>query len=246
VAAAHADLRARLRDHAARLERALIRREYWRAWEAERTRALEASALATHAQLEVLRYQLNPHFLFNALNSIRASIDEDASRAKRMITELAEFLRYSLLGSSAEPIPLRDEVAAIESYLAIEKIRFENRLQVSIAIEPAGEAALVPPFLVHPLVENAIKHGMDRDHLPLCIELRASCAADSLRIEVANSGRWPESGARARDHRARVGLDNVRQRLARAFPGRAHLEIGERDGWIRAVIEIQREAVPAS
>ena len=103
----------------------------WLLWQKERENALRASALANRAQLEMLRYQLNPHFLFNALNSIRASVDEDQARAKQMITQLSEFLRYSLLGDTAKKIPLRDEIEAVKNYLAIEKIRFEEKLSKS-------------------------------------------------------------------------------------------------------------------
>ncbi|HXG67690.1 MAG TPA: histidine kinase [Blastocatellia bacterium] len=213
--------------------------KYWQAWQAERERALKANALAHQAQLDMLRYQLNPHFLFNALNSIRASIDEDGRRAKRMITELAEFLRYSLLNKNSEPIPLRNEIEAIRNYLAIEKIRFEDRLDVAFAIEPAAEEYRLPGFLIHPLVENAIKHGMNSAS-PLRIRLTARARNGSLVVEVANTGRWLPHPAQteANANGTGTGLENVRQRLAQLFPGRSRLNIHEDDGWVRAVIEI--------
>lgn len=208
--------------------------KYWQAWETERERSLQSAALAQQAQLEMLRYQLNPHFLFNALNSIRASIDEDSQRAKRMITEFSEFLRYSLLNTNAENIPLREELAAIRNYLAIEQIRFEDKLTVSYEIEPAAEAFRLPGFLVYPLVENALKHGMEQG-MPLQLRLRAAVHNGALTVEVANSGQWQVNGNGAS---LGIGLRNVRERLTQLFPERSRFEIRAEQGWVRAVIEI--------
>jgi two-component system, LytTR family, sensor kinase len=212
--------------------------KYWQEWQAERERTLQANALAQQAQLEMLRYQLNPHFLFNALNSIRASVDEDSQRAKRMITEFSEFLRYSLLNGNAAEIPLREELAAIRNYLAIEQIRFEDKLQVSFEVEPAAEEYRLPGFLIHPLVENAIKHGMNQT-MPLKLHLTARLRAEGLYIEVANSGHWHSANGSGVNGLG-IGLRNIQQRLAQLFPGRSRFEIGAADGWVRAVIEINK------
>ncbi len=206
----------------------------WQAWQAERERTLEAKALAHQAQLEMLRYQLNPHFLFNALNSIRASIDEDSRRAKRMITELSEFLRYSLLNGNVATVPLRDEIAAISSYLDIEKIRFEERLKVQFEIAASAAAEPIPAFLIHPLVENAIKHGMMNGAAPMQLHISAERRNNRLRLEVANTGKMQES-----INGTGIGLKNVRERLAQLFPDRHSFQLTETDGWIRAVIEIE-------
>jgi signal transduction histidine kinase len=218
--------------------------KYGRAWQDEKERALTAIALAHQAQLEMLRYQLNPHFLFNALNSIRASIDEDSRRAKQMITEFSEFLRYSLVKSNAEKIPLRDELEAIRNYLAIETIRFESKLDVTFDIEPAAEEFLIPGFLVHPLVENAIKHGMTHDATPLKIRIKAMAERDWLFLEVANTGHLAKPvhqlNEPAKSNGTGIGLNNVRQRLQKLFPDRHRFSITEQEGWIRAVIEIQK------
>ena len=221
--------------------------KYWQDSQQERERTLEASALANQAQLDMLRYQLNPHFLFNALNSLRASIDEDPQRAKRMVTEFSEFLRYTLLNDASLQVTLREEVEAIRNYLAIEKIRFEDKLQVTFDIEPAAEEFPLPGFLIHPLVENAIKYGMHAGQTPLVIHLAArSGGSHSLQVEVANTGRWVEASAAADpDHSngTGTGLRNIRRRLEQHFPGQSSFKIGERDGWIRACIEIDRTTV---
>ena len=210
----------------------------------ERERTLQASALANQAQLDLLRYQLNPHFLFNALNSLRASIDEDPARAKRMVTEFSEFLRYTLLKNSSAEVTLREELEAIRNYLAIEKIRFEDKLQVTFEVEPSAEEFRLPGFLIHPLVENAIKYGMHAGQQPLVIRLVARSGGNgSLHVEVANTGRWVEAGAEDDDNHSNgtgIGLENVRRRLEQHFPGQSSFDIRERDGWIHARIEIAR------
>jgi two-component system, LytTR family, sensor kinase len=209
----------------------------WQAWDVERERALRAAASAERAQMEMLRYQLNPHFLFNALNSIRASIDEDAKRAKRMITEFSEFLRFSLQSSNAGNIPLREEIEAIRNYLAIEKIRFEDRLDIEFDVQPAAADFQLPGFLIHPLIENAVKHGMNGSAAPLKVRLAAHATSESVVIEVSNTGRW--AGIEAVNGGG-VGLRNVRERLEQQYPGRHRFKIGEKDGWICARVEIDR------
>ncbi|MEW6128060.1 MAG: histidine kinase [Acidobacteriota bacterium] len=213
--------------------------KYWQAWQEERERTLAANALAHQAQLDMLRYQLNPHFLFNALNSIRASIDEDSRRAKRMITEFSEFLRYSLLQSNSSNITLGEELEAIKNYLAIEKIRFEDKLDYTFDIEADAEAYQLPAFLIHPLVENAIKHGMTNQASPLRIQIKARLQGDGLWVEVANTGKW--NAATIESNGTGIGLKNIRQRLEQLFPGRSALKIHEREGWIHAAIEIKNQ-----
>jgi hypothetical protein len=211
--------------------------KYWRQWQSEHERMLQAEALANHAQLDLLRYQLNPHFLFNALNSIRASIDEDSQRAKRMVTEFSEFLRYSLLNNNSSLVDLRQEIEAIKNYLAIEKIRFEDKLDVTFDCEPAAEQCQLPGFLVHPLVENAVKHGMTNNAGPLKICIVAKMRDGRLVVEVANTGRL---NLRTQTNGAgtRIGLRNVRERLAKLYPGKSSLSLRQDGDWIRATIEI--------
>lgn len=210
--------------------------KYWRQWQSEHERTLQAEALANHAQLDMLRYQLNPHFLFNALNSIRASIDEDSQRAKRMVTEFSEFLRYSLLNENSGLVELREEVEAIKNYLAIEKIRFEDKLEVTFDLEPAAEKCRLPGFLIHPLVENAIKHGMTNNSGPLKICIGARMRAGRLVVEIANTGRLD---TQTNGGGTRIGLRNVRERLAKAYPDKSSFLLRQDGEWIRATIEME-------
>ncbi|MEW6733511.1 MAG: histidine kinase, partial [Acidobacteriota bacterium] len=158
--------------------------KYWQEAQQRKEQALTATALAREAELKMLRYQLNPHFLFNSLNSVSALIRENPERAERMLNELSEFLRYSLMHTKVSEVPLKDELEAIRNYLNIEKIRFEEKLDVHFDIKPSAEPLCVPSFLLHPLIENAIKFGMQMNHLPLTIEIKADYTNDSLYIEV--------------------------------------------------------------
>ena len=213
--------------------------KYWQRWRDERESALRSTALANKAQLEMLRYQINPHFLFNALNSIRASIDEDAERAKRMITQLSEFLRYSLLHEGEKLTTLREEMEAVRNYLAIEKIRFEEKLDVRYDIDPRAEDFRLPGFILNPLVENAVKHG-SRNGGPLTIEIDAHVNGRGLEIEVRNSGSLANGNGNGNGNGDGngIGLANVRERLERQFGPLGRFAIEQRDGEVVARIEV--------
>lgn len=218
--------------------------------ELETKRALRATALATEAQLAMLRYQVNPHFLFNALNSLRALIDENTASARRMVTQLAELFRYSLRTARENDLSLSDEIAAIRNYLDIQKIRFEDGLEVAIDVEPAAAATALPGFLVHPLVENAVKYGLETSGRPLRVEVRARRDGGQLHVEVANTGRWLESTPvpAATANGTGTGLRNLRERLRHIYPDRHELSIGEVEGWVRAVmvLDVGRAELPAA
>ena len=215
-----------------------IRRE----WKQQEQRTEKANALAQTAQLQMLRYQLNPHFLFNSMNSIRALIDEDEIKAREMITELSEFLRYSLDSKDYSNVPLKHEIEAIQHYFAIQKKRYEDKLEVVYDIEPQAGEYPVLSFLIHPLVENAVKYGMRTSPMPLTVHLTAKIRDGALMIEISNTGRWVESA----DHEDEIsagtgtGLDNVRRRLENAFPNRNRFEIVEKEGRVQIKLEIRR------
>ena len=210
---------------------------------AERERTLRATALATEAQLEMLRYQLQPHFLFNSLNSLRALIGEDPSRAREMVTELADFLRYSLSARGTTEMPLAEEIASIRQYLTLEQVRYEGRLQVSFEVDPDAESHLVPSYLLHPLAENAVKYGIRTSAGPLQVRVAARVEGERLLVEIANTGRWCEPEPGPPENGLKVGLANVRQRLEKLYPGRHRFEVGQSDGWVRARIELVNGAV---
>lgn len=208
----------------------------WQEWTEQKERTLQANSLAHQAQLQMLRYQLNPHFLFNSLNSIRALIEEDKSRAKSMITELSEFLRYSLISKDYSNVPLSNELEAMQHYFEIEKTRYEEKLEVKFDIDPAAEDYPVLSFMIHPLIENAIKYGMQTSTLPLKINVDAKVNGTDLQISVSNTGKWVDTATTTSG--TGTGLDNVRQRLINAFPGRHDFRIEKSDGQVKIIIEI--------
>jgi signal transduction histidine kinase len=220
--------------------------KYWQEWQQEREKtllerenALAAIALANEAQLEMLRYQLNPHFLFNSLNSLRASIDEDSARAKQMVTQLADFLRHSLQNGDALEVSLADELEAAKNYLAIEKVRFEEKLKISFDIDESAKSFRVPCFLLNPLVENAVKHGFKNGNgKPLEICVKARRENGQLILEVANTGHLSGNGANGASG-TRIGLKNVRERLEKLFPGKSEFRLYEESQKVHAVVAIE-------
>jgi two-component sensor histidine kinase len=214
----------------------------WRRAQEREREAVEARRLAQEAQLRMLAYQLNPHFLFNALTSIRAMIDEDKSRARQMVTQLAAFLRHALVERALQTTTLAAELDALQGYLAIEQIRFEERLAIETNVEAAAESCAIPAFLIHPLLENAIKHGArDTGDGPLRVRLDARVVGDALRVEVWNTG---QLSARTTD--TGIGVRNVRERLAGLFPSHSRFELTDQGGWVRALVELPARPAQAN
>lgn len=185
-------------------------------------RAAEARALARESQLQALKFQLNPHFLFNSLHSIAALSTLDGSRAREMCIRLSDFLRSSLGLGDRESIPLREELALARSYLEVERVRFGARLRVEESIDSACEGCLVPALLLQPLVENAVKHGVAGLVEGGAIRLVANRIGAGVSIEIENAFD-PESAAAARDG---MGLAHVRRRLAMRYGDEAVFSAG--------------------
>lgn len=195
------------------------------------TNALRAEVLAREAELRSLQQQLNPHFLFNCLNSLRGMIDEDPRRAQEMVTRLAELLRASLRQDACSAIPLEEELATVNAYLELESVRLEERLRIRREIEADAGGALVPPMLLQGLVENALKHGIAQ--LPGGGELviRVTRNGETLRADVGNTGRMRKGQGSG------IGLNNTRERLRLLYGDRASFEINEEPmGWVRASV----------
>ena len=214
---------------------------FWHEWASQKERTEKAMALAQVAHLQMLRYRMNPHFLFNALNSIRALITENKAAAKKMLTELSEFLRFSLLSQNYENVPLRDEIESIRHYFTIQKMRYENKLAVSFEVDPAAEDFPIASFLLHPLAENCIKHGMATSPLPLRVQIRVGMQKGDFFVEVGNSGSWVEPVEKKRENSIRTGLGIVRQRLADSYPNRHRLDIAEAGDFVRVRLTIAEE-----
>jgi two-component system LytT family sensor kinase len=203
----------------------IVSSQYYRQF---RDRELKASQLETQlalAQLQMLRMQLHPHFLFNTLNAISALLHKDAEQADIMIARLGELLRTTLESAGAQQIPLRQELEFIQPYLEIEKARLGDRLQVRIDVDPEVMDAAVPNFVLQPLVENAIRHGIAPFSQVGRLDIRACQEDGMLRLEVQDSGPGLSSEQQAREKtgafRAGVGIANTRARLQQLY-GRHH------------------------
>ena len=189
-------------------------------------RMLEAQALAADAQNRMLRYQINPHFLFNTLNTLSSFVlEKKGDKAEETLLSLSEFLRYSLARSPDEMVPLREEVAAQEDYLNIERARFGDRVTFLVEVAPDAADALLPSLILQPLVENSVKYAVSASSKPVTIALTARRERDNAVISVRDDGQptGPKPGLG-------VGLENVRRRLELAFGDAATFRHGPRPG----------------
>jgi LytS/YehU family sensor histidine kinase len=192
----------------------------------QRLQALEA--MAREAQLRSLRYQLQPHFLFNILNAISTLVLDNQPRlATQMIAKLADLLRKTLESPDIHQVSLKEEIAVTKEYLALEKIRFGPRLTVTFAIDPETQEALVPRFLLQPLVENAIRHGIAKRPEGGNLILHSETTGGRLRVRIENDGAEDDEPVLRRNtaapHRG-VGLTNTRARLEQMYGYEATLE----------------------
>ena len=195
------------------------------------------------ARLEVLRYQLNPHFLYNSLNSIYGLLFENSQAAGEMVLRLSEFCRATLTGPKDEMPTLGADVDALRIYLDVEKVRWGQSLQIEFAVAPEVEAVRVPPFLLLPLVENAIKYGSRTSPAVLRLVIRAQPEGGALLIEIANTGAWLDPNA-ARPDSTGIGLENLRQRLVRYYPGAHSFTTEAKDGWVFARVKLANGGTP--
>jgi len=196
---------------------------------AERERRRRTESLAHEARLRALRLQLNPHFLFNTLNAISTLVaDGRAAEANRMLARLSDFLRATLERTETHEIPLSQEIDFACQYLEIEEARFGGRLRVDIAIEPGTETALVPPLILQPLVENAVRHAIQLREGGGAIAITVERREQWLTLGVADDGPGVEAGEPGHG----VGLTNTRQRLAELYGAGAELLLsrGSRGG----------------
>lgn len=184
-------------------------------------------------ELDSLRARLNPHFVFNALNNVRALINEDTERARELVTRLSNTLRYALYHTQEDSVTLEQELAVVNDYLAIEQVHYEDRLQVVRRIAPEALSARLPPMLLQLLVENAIKHGVAQCASASELELAARFDLGDLCLVVSNPGRL-ESKSEG------VGLAYLRARL-KAWSPRAEFDIAEKGGAVRAELILPQE-----
>ena len=222
--------------------------DYYRRYQKEELRASHLKTELAQAQLQALKMQLQPHFLFNTLNSISALLDEDVEAADEMLARLGDFLRLTLENSGAQQVSLQEELEFLRCYLEIERVRFHDRLTITLEVEPETLDAMVPNLILQPIAENAIRHGIVSRMAPGRIEIRASRANGSLRLVVKDNGpglaSQQDSSGRLRSG---LGLANTRARLEQLYGPSHHFDLSDAvEGGLEVTLEIPFEkASPA-
>jgi LytS/YehU family sensor histidine kinase len=213
---------------------------YYLLLEEQSDRLLRLEHQASSAQLAMLRYQLNPHFLFNTLNSISTLVLlKQTERANAMLSRLSSFLRYTLVNEPTGSVTVSQEVETLKLYLEIEKMRFEDRMRPSFDIDPAVSRARLPSLLLQPLVENAIKYAVTPQEEGADIEVVARRSGDRVLITVSDTGPGAEDHWVKAQESTGVGLANIRDRLAQAYGADHRFEtVSNIKGGFRVTIEI--------
>lgn len=206
---------------------------YFRNYQQSALQNVQLQAAKREAELSLLKAQLNPHFLFNALNSIRALTVENPVKAQDAITHLANMLRYALQSQNDRPVTFAEELQTARDYLALESLRFEERLRVEWAIDPKSESLKMPSMLLQPLIENAIKHGVGRDPQGGTIRIESSADHHVLIVRVTNSGR-----INGESNSTKIGVDNIRGRLRLMFGESAAFSLQQHTDTVCAEIKI--------
>lgn len=212
---------------------------YYAALQAERERSLEAEAAAHQAQLEALRYQINPHFLFNSLNAVSTLVTERRNdEAARMLSRVSDFLRLTLNTPVRDEVALADEIDYVRQYLDIERVRFGDRLRTEVDVAADAWEAAVPSFVLQPLIENAVRHAIAPREGGGTIVIKAKRAGDVLRIAIIDDGPGVREESRSNGN-GRIGLANTRDRLRALYGDRGRLDLSNGDGrGTRATVEI--------
>jgi len=212
---------------------------YYAALQAERERSLKAEAAAHQAQLEALRYQINPHFLFNALNAVSTLVTERRNdEASRMLARVSDFLRLTLTAPVRDEVALADEVDYVRQYLEIERVRFGERLRTEFDLAPDTWEAAVPAFVLQPLIENAVRHAIAPREAGGAITLEAHRSGEMLHVSIVDDGPGVRDEPQG-NGTGRIGLTNTRDRLRQLYGDRGRLQlVSVPGGGTRATIEI--------
>jgi two-component system LytT family sensor kinase len=219
--------------------------KYYESLQQQREATLRAATLAQEAQLKMLRYQLNPHFLFNTLNAISTLILDNENRtANQTVMRLSEFLRYTLDQDPMKKVTLRQEIEAMNLYLTTERLRFGERLQLEFAIEERALEALVPSLLLQPLIENAVKYAVSPAERGGTIRIEGRARGSMLELAVADDGPGLNTGAAPGAGRG-VGLRNSRERLSVLYEERHRFATFDNKPGLRIEIGLPLETAPA-
>jgi len=217
---------------------------YWVEFENQKEKTLRATLLANEAQLKMLQYQINPHFLFNTITSVLSLIDENKGKAKDVLMSLSEYFRYTLNNKNGGSLELSKELEAVKKYLEIQKVRFEEKLEIEYRVDSKAEKLKVPFFIIHPLVENAVKYGIQTSKFPLKIIIKISLGEENcLWINVINSGKILQVDSENTNLiSTSTGIENLKKRLEIIYGDKSSFSLTEEDDNVHASIRIKNIA----
>ncbi len=200
----------------------------------------KAETLAKDVQLKMLRYQINPHFLFNVLNSIYTLIDENTEKAKKLVIDMSEYYRYTL-NKQQLTVTIEKEVDSVMKYLEIQKTRFEEEFEYEISVDETVKSVLIPSFIIHLLIENAVKYGTKTMKQKLVVRLSVILVNKKLLIRVANTGKIVNTTSSSENNSTGTsnGIENLRNRLGLYYNDNCSFSLKEEEGWVFAAIEIE-------
>lgn len=209
---------------------------YFRIAQLSRVERYKSEAAIRDAQLNTLKGQINPHFMFNSLNNIRALMLEDVTRSREMLTKLSDLLRYSMTISEKKEVPLKDELEVVHDFLELCKVQYEERLKYSIEANDALSMVRIPPMIIQILAENSVKHGianrLEGGHVGVVVAEKD----EYLSIQVSNSGTWNQNPKKGESHG--IGLPNIRKRLKIMYGDKANMHLREENESVIAEIKI--------
>ena len=206
----------------------------------QKDKAHKAESLAKDVQLKMLRYQINPHFLFNVLNSVYTLIGENSDRARKLVLDMSDYYRYTL-NKQDNTISIEKEVESVKKYLEIQKARFEENFEYDISLPESVKPIQIPSFLIHLLIENAVKYGTITEKKRLIIQLSISIADKDLCIKVSNTGKLftPASPGTINSPGTSNGIENLKSRLSLYYDGNYSFSLYEEAGRVNATVEIK-------
>lgn len=206
---------------------------YFRNYKREEIEKWKLQSAVKDAELIALKAQINPHFLFNALNNIRALILEDHMKARDMVSHLSELLRYSIQFNSNEKVTVWEELDIVEKYLELETIHYENRLQFAIEADKKLTSYKIPPMIIQLMAENAVKHGISQEKGGGEINVAVSSRENELILEVSNTGKLKEKGSEGG-----IGLRNAMERIRILFEREPDLELFQDGNMVKSVLKL--------
>lgn len=209
---------------------------YINSWNQIQTEKWQLEASIKEAQLGNLKAQINPHFMFNAINNIKSLISHDPDKAKEMLVNFSDMFRYSLLKNDKSMVKVEEEIEMVKNYLELLEIQFEEKLTYELSVAPQTEEQLIPPMMIQILVENAIKHGISQLEEGGKVRINVSDDADHLKITVTNPGNLKST--HNLEGKLGVGLDNIKKRLTLLYNEKANFEIKEIGNQVQATITL--------